>query len=833
MTTSSLATATFRVLSSFLLFQSIDVSTTKAADMPALLSELQLPAPVISISAMPDGTRLAVQTRAAKDGPEHIILIDSSNPAAPRQIGDIPIDKAGQMSIAQDGKTVVKACELAISPDGKSLLVAINIGGHPSWQQTRYQLITFDITQPGQPKQIWQQTLSGKDLVLAPDATAYAYLGVNSDHSGQIVVGWLDHRHNPVILSAEQFDLGEPLRLASKGAFLTSGIGIRLTVADLRRQPAVLYSQAKTDTGSWRNQLITLLDSGHLLTADNIVPRFGVYAPVDGVPRVDSIDYSVLPAAGEGYHFHPAASAGGTSLLSDRSGKIYQLDTGQPDKPVLRQTWRFRHGSTPIAIDIGGHVFASRTTGEKSFISIYDLNKWIIAPVNWKALQTAQIAALKIYADKTLVESVTAKRADLALDKFEEADPMLAVDAPVEGISNKAAASILNDYGFLLAKNWTRWESRYSSDDIAAILHRAISLDPDRALAYLNLADFLRGVLPKISDGPRKQALTTEVMTLYRKYLALGAQSADVTAYVASDAIVSASSDICSAVVNYANAGRLAELITTMAADVPVKEHKINFVFGEAGTAHYPNITAFDSADDTPVGHDVYASVDENDLAGGDQLGLIAYRSETHILHYRDTAHPLNSTALSGDKACDFKVETVEQINDKASEPELCKAIHADRGPSAIDFDAGVSMSDDDVRKKYDDTAVTGLKLLDVNNDGHPLNVARFEQSSGSGAGCEAVFFDLVDKDGAHFSPGREADLLMALQQADPKNRYPILPCFNQPKFFAYEGRVYFETRPAGNAPDDSWDQYHRVSRIINGKVEDVCKFTFKTTVSQ
>jgi hypothetical protein len=42
---------------------------------------------------------------------------------------------------------------------------------------------------------------------------------------------------------------------------------------------------------------------------------------------------------------------------------------------------------------------------------------------------------------------------------------------------------------------------------------------------------------------------------------------------------------------------------------------------------------------------------------------------------------------------------------------------------------------------------------------------------------------------------------------------------------------TYFENRPKAGAADDAWNQYHRVARMENGRVREVCGLRFKSHV--
>jgi hypothetical protein len=83
------------------------------------------------------------------------------------------------------------------------------------------------------------------------------------------------------------------------------------------------------------------------------------------------------------------------------------------------------------------------------------------------------------------------------------------------------------------------------------------------------------------------------------------------------------------------------------------------------------------------------------------------------------------------------------------------------------------------------------MRFLDVANDGKPVNVAEMELTSGSGPGCDAWFYDILDKTGQNFLSSPKHELLMKMQNMNPSNWFPVYRCANKPRFFTYKGKVY------------------------------------------
>ncbi|MGL5631526.1 MAG: hypothetical protein ACRDD3_04110, partial [Azovibrio sp.] len=562
--------------------------------------------------------------------------------------------------------------------------------------------------------------------------------------------------------------------------------------------------------------LITILDTGHLLVVDYRAPRFGIYAPQSGIPRIAQLEHQEIAGP---HQFQFLAASRANILLQNRYGQLYQLEITQPESPRLANVLVLPPGIQARSLDSVGHLYALQTREGQNTLLIYDLAKTTRPVVDWKRLSEAQNAALKTYGSKDGDES---SREWAAIQKFDEAGVVLALDAKVEGISDQAAAAILNDYGFLLAKPYLR-----KNPYIEALLRRAITLDPNRTPAYLNLADQLRDSLPEIYDWKKKEAARVEAEQHYRKYLALGGKrTARITAFLQDPSGKNPSKDICSAITAYTNAGRLGELVSDRAINIPKGDKRFDFVFATEGTAHVPVFYVFNATDDTPTNGETFSSPGAGDLWGGDNLGLVVFQNQVHILHYRDFQHPVASMSLSGDESCNFKVTTIEKIGSKALEPALCAQLSAGKCPAPFEFSGTAQISPTDVIEKYKETGIEGTKKIDVANDGKPINIGAFTLESGAGSGCGEMFFDQLNTSGNQFESGPKQSLLMALQQANPSSRYPVR-CGNNPKFFEYQGKIYFENKPSTWPPVDKYQEYHRVARINDGKVEDVCDFSF------
>jgi hypothetical protein len=301
-----------------------------------------------------------------------------------------------------------------------------------------------------------------------------------------------------------------------------------------------------------------------------------------------------------------------------------------------------------------------------------------------------------------------------------------------------------------------------------------------------------------------------------------------VSSFLRGDPGAGAKTD-CDAIAMWTNAGRLQELVSDVGIDLPWQGTRIDLVFTTEGTAHVPAFYAFDALDRVlPVGSMVELEASAENMWGG-SLGLITLRGRHHVVHYSDSNHPVKTTPLNGGLACSFEVASQESIGPGASEPEMCRALQAGSIGSTLGFEGESLVDSDEVQEAWRETEIVGTRSLDFGNSEGLQTVAELRLTSGAGAGCDATFYDLLNADGTGLRRGPQRDLLMKLQAADGGGPHPVR-CGNQPRFFSYRNRIYFESRPVTWPPTSDWDQYHLVTTVRNDRVVDVCDFRFKTS---
>jgi hypothetical protein len=775
-----------------------------SAAPPAIVGQIDAGAAITQLRVSADGKLAVAFLQPSGDLPWGIRVIDTTVPEKPVLRGFIGAASPGRVVMAPDGRQAL-------------LLTELEKGAFDT--ETRHEIVAIDLSNPDAPKPSWRREILAREVVLADDASVYAASQRSKTREGwQTTISWASGEHPDAVLDEVRWS--EPHMRFSEGArFLVSvQFNNRLRILDLREIPSVLYEQGYTGYSRY-DCIAAILESGHVVVEDTRVPRLGVYAPKADIPRIATLTHD-----GNKHCERLGIGAEGSLILAAEigSGRVYRLDVRDPGNPSFGGSWQFPVRTYPLAV-AGALAYAAAGEHGRQ-VQIFRLDVAGLAAVDWAALEAAHRAAM----DRYTQELQAGKPAPhlFALGHLEQAGVRQALRAPVQEISAQRAAAIFNDYGVLASKSGTEAASAEPA------LRRALELDPNRALAALNLADVLRSRLSAMTDISAKQRQVSEIQALYSKYLDLGGKSnARIESFMKGGLARSADGDICSAIARYTDAGLLQEWVAQSATNIKAGDRRIDIAFAIEGTAHVPMTYAFDADTDFPLDEDTL-SVPEDDLWGGDRLGLIDYGDTAHILQYRDFRHPVATWPLSAGPSCRFKTHTVERVGPGAVEPELCRSLSQSRGPAAIEFKAPAPIERDTVSERYSETSAGSMRALDFANNGKPENILELALSSSAGAGCDEMFYDVVDKAGQRFASSSKRDLLMKLQNADPSNRYPMLPCGNRARFFVYHGKVYFENKSAAWPPADNWNQYHRVARVDRGRIVDVCDFRFETTIA-
>jgi hypothetical protein len=772
-----------------------------------LIGEVPLPEGRIDrAAASASGSRVLLLIAPWESRPAGLHIVDSTDFRRPRLTGFFPLPLNARFALSEDGRRAL----ILNAPEREQYNQALP-----------HEIIAIDLSDPRSPKEVLRRTVVARGAVIAPDASAYA-ISAPAAQSGQwqLEVGWPGETRFSITIPEGDWSRSGAA-LSARGAFLVlNSFNRNLQAYDLRGSQPTMRTQDHFGVDRY-GCIAAILDSGHAVVEDTRTPRLGVYAFTERLPRI-----AALPHA-SGQHCADSRIGGGAGeyVFAVDERTLRWVDLRDPAKPAMGPQLRLPRHLAALAAS-REQLYVAYHGGKGPMLQVFSRDTSFDNSVDWPRLVDAHREAMRTYNEELKGRKPVPYWN--AIRRLEQADVQDAIDSSVPPPEPRKAAEILNDYGFLLGKGLDQ------SDRAEAALRRALSLDPKRAIAHLNLADLIKSQLPTISEWKKKDERAQEAARHYRRYLALGGRrSPALDAFLASGKQAKPSGKFCETIAGYANASRLGDLISSAGIGVLAQGRRIDIVFTTEGTAHVPATHAYDSESDIPVDlGTIVPGIDFGDLWGGDELGLVVHGDDAHILHYRDAHHPVKSFSLRGGDTCSFSTSTEEAIGPDAADPETCKALASGAGQDAFLFEGQAWMTREDVGQRYGETDIAGTELVDVANDGKPVNVGKFGLSSGAGAGCDAIFFDLLDRNGTRFEDGPKRDMLMTMQKADPTNRYPVLPCGNQPSFFKFKGKVYFESRPKVWPPVDQWHQYHHLTRVDNGQVVNVCDYRFRTMVS-
>lgn len=476
-------------------FLLLAVPTMCPAAAPTPVGKIELNAPLAALRASWDGKRAVALLLGSEDRPGGLAVIDTSTPQAPIARGFLA-DVSGS---------------LVVAPDGRRALIVTQLEEEKFNTATRHEVIAVDISDADRPKVAWRRESAARSVVLAPDATAYAASEPVRSKEGmwRTTINWVSG-NRPALIVEESPYAPADMQLSAGGTFLaTPSFGNQLRIVDLRSAEPIVYEQEYVFYQRYKCMVAVLRD-GHVVIDDNRAPRLGIYAPGDD----DVLRAGVLlHDASEHCQQLDADPDGGSLILAVDPGRLRRVDMRQPSRPVLTGTWQLPLSTYPRSV--AGSLLYAAAGPHGSELQIFRLDVPAASSVDWVALAAVHRAAMDRY-NRELRERKPVPDFK-ALRQLEDAGVVQALDAPLSGISPQRAAAILNDYGFLAF--------RVQPNLAEVALRRAMDLDPNRALAALNLADGLRERLSAWSDPATTPARVSEIGHLYRKYLASGGKS--------------------------------------------------------------------------------------------------------------------------------------------------------------------------------------------------------------------------------------------------------------------------------------------------------------------
>lgn len=787
----------------------LSISMAGTAATPELAGSVALPAPATVDAASANGKLLLILQGS---GERHggLQVIDTTDIAHPRLRGFLP-DVVGNLAVSDDGKMA-----LLVSATEK-----------PQFgRDTGYRVTAFDLSDPDHPKVAWRRGLKAGTVALSASANAYAWTTQVREKQGNhwnVSVVRLDQNQRKIMFSMDQYAPGD-FSLSPHAKFLVYDTYGQLVEWDLRAARPASYKQAYSTYARY-DCIAAVLDDGHTVVTDRRAPRLGIYQWAPGLPRAAALPLRRQAEDCRWSNYAPGVPRHDELILPVVEGTVRQVSFAHAARPVVVRSWQPPHDIYPLAY--GQNILFATTGNTSPEFRVYHLDRLNTTTVDWLALEKAHAAILKKYR-ANLKRHVPFPSTDASFS-FEQAGFPSAIAAPVRGISPQEAAAMLNDYGFLANKVPNKQAIAEQA------LRRAIELDPQRALAHLNLADLLRARLGEASSDPvQGAALRKEIMAQYQAYLRLGGKATTaIRDFFARVPGVNARSNACATIAAYANAGRLDELTTSWGSDISYQGRKIDLLLTTQGTGHFPVAYAYDSKTDFPLDDDALPSFpdDGGDGCCGGDLSLVTLRDGAYILAASDMHHPQAATSLTTNETCRFTTTTKETVGPKATDPEMCRALQQKRGITRYAFDEDSPLGQNAIISALPDGVISGIAKVDFANNGHPLTLAKVYYSPPGGISCTGVAFHLMNADGTKVVTDTRS-LLLGRLQGSLSGNIPDYHCFSTADFFKYRKRTYFETLPETWPPQSDDALYQLVSTVKNGKVINVCDFHYATRVT-
>ncbi len=449
-----------------------------------------------------------------------------------------------------------------------------------------------------------------------------------------------------------------------------------------------------------------------------------------------------------------------------------------------------------------------------------------------ESLISAHAEALRQYKRKDL--KFDFERVGNAINVLEAAGIRTALKRRPSGLSDKMFASILNDYGFFLAKGSREAEA-------IEIYKSATVLDPTRAIAYLNLGDSLRKQLSRVDSFREKIALTKEIKAAYIQYKELhGRSTPAIDSFLALNIIDRPIANFCEYVAAYTNQGRLRELIGSgRSVEKGNNQGTMRVEISYGGTAHFPYVRFVDNETNKEI--DEQIPDNGRDAPWADNIDIVPFSDGHHLLYHNYDGYLVISAPIGAarktSRSCQFRMHVIELFDKKATDTELCRLVQSSKHPSFITFGKSNYLHNEALEAAgYPSnwTNESGAGEVDFDNDGMAETLVQLKYASGAGPGCGYDFFDLLNEGRDGFSTSKSRSLLLKMQgiQQGARGLHPVPYCRgNVTGWFIYKGTTYFETKYPKDQPENSQQEFHTVSYIKNGQIERACEAEFKARV--
>lgn len=397
---------------------------------------------------------------------------------------------------------------------------------------------------------------------------------------------------------------------------------------------------------------------------------------------------------------------------------------------------------------------------------------------------------------------LVSKLADAGVEKLLTQD--------METIASADRAAILNDYGFWVSK--VRLPAPLSSEQVphgVQILRRVVELAPNRAVAWLNLGDALLDAVAVAPSIAAKQKLAREAIQAYETYQKLTNKDAiSVTAAIEVRDRKNFPDNVCTYVVDAFQANRIREISQAPGELMRADGTRAAFTILEGGTAHVPYFASPDGGD---LSDEFYVP---EQLWTWDDLYIVPYAGRSYVVHANEGELKSVSEPNVG-VTCQFNSEvTPKLITNRA--PAICKKLLDNNSSSFPELATQAVSSTGSRQDPHLDKDLMSYVVSTSSFDlqGKSVTVARYENSSGAGPGCEysGVFFVADGK--AEDTPRNKALTRAQEEVADCRTSTTTLVSVDGEVLLKLSGRI------GGRGGTHT----RRLMQIKDDQIEELCR---------
>lgn len=804
---------------------------------------LSLEGSVVALAGARDHPWLYVLTQDVDHDPKkyELLVMDRSSPWEPTIVGRMPLSDGGQM---------------AFNPSEQKVLIIGNqvkekkYNGYYVYMDVSVDAILIDVEDPAKPVEAGRKNFKGEFIRISSDGRFVAVgkqENIKTDSNKFIVEVYKAAKDgawtliNNAIKVKPVSDSFVEIVFPTDGKIMFTQDGRSLQGVDIvgRSLGKIEFSYDYK-----RISFADVISDERMLVFHDARNEISLYALQPTVERKGgwSSPYMSLSEYSSSKRFMTRLF--GNHWLLNINDDMYRLVISDSDQIQATDRYWMKEPLTKIVPGPDELIYAiaqvpSETPSKlTSKIKILDLARPHVPA--WRDLVQAHDLALKKYAEH-IKEGRKYNPEFGAIWILEKAGITYAIEHPIEGATPRRLAHILNDYGFWLSKDVSNQRNRAVA---GLALRKALTLDPKRNVARMNLAEALMHSIADQAEYNQKVGLSGEIANIYREYLAnSGKRNERLDHFLIMNLHDHPPKDVCTMVADYANADRFGELVGDE-IDITGRGDKWRVEVYYQGTASVPHYYFFDSISDDQKDLSSSVTMVLNNYVGESDFEsdarFIPFKDDLHLAWYNGTRTPVGSESHYGRSPCRFRTTIQRSVAPKVKEPQLCQQLLAQGGGNGAVEEIPLMPIDEGLLPEWQDnsdsvwtfTYPVDDNTLDVDHDGLLEHVVRMNISFSGGRGCKGEFLALMDKEKLKLMEGDKQNILLKAQGIDPSDTLRYLPhCNNRMRILRYGNKLYIENRSDNPDPLGVKDQYYRVVRFENGAFEEVCSFEFKNHV--